>query len=64
MATLTDQSCRALVAQALPCCCFAGVSLSPFRRELFLRSASLEQGVIFDRRVFRFRKIFYSLSFA
>jgi hypothetical protein len=58
MAMLTGQSCRALVAQALPCCCFVGVSLSPYRRELFLRSASLGQGAILDQRVFRFRKMF------
>jgi hypothetical protein len=32
------------------------VSLSPYRHELLLRSASLGQGVILDRRVFRFRK--------
>jgi hypothetical protein len=49
MAMLTGQSCRALVAQTLPCCCFAGVSLSPYRREPFLWSASLGQGVILDR---------------
>jgi hypothetical protein len=49
MAMLTGQSCRALVAQALPCCCFVGVSLSPYRREPFLRSASLGQGAILDQ---------------
>jgi hypothetical protein len=36
-------------------------SLSPFRREPFLRLASLEQGVILDRRVFSLLKsVFYS----
>jgi hypothetical protein len=49
MATLTGQSCRALVAQALPCYYFAGVSLSPLRCEPFLRSASLGQGAVLDR---------------
>jgi hypothetical protein len=32
------------------------VSLSPYRRETFLRSASLGQGSILDQLVFRFRK--------
>jgi hypothetical protein len=51
MATLMGQTYRALVAQALPCCYFVGVSLSSYRREPFLRSASLGQGVVLDRRV-------------
>jgi hypothetical protein len=49
MAMLTGQSCSALVALVLSCYYFAGVSLSPYRREPFLRSASLGQGVILDR---------------
>jgi hypothetical protein len=49
MATSTGKSCQALVAQALHCCYFAGVSLSPFRREPFLRSTYLVQGAILDR---------------
>jgi hypothetical protein len=31
--------------------CFAGVSLSPYWREPFLRSASLWQDVVLDRQV-------------
>jgi hypothetical protein len=58
MAMLMGQSCWALAAQALPWCCFAGVYLSPYRREPFLRLAFLGQGVILDQRVFRFRKMF------
>jgi hypothetical protein len=58
MATLTGQSCRALVAQTLSYCYFAGVSLSPYRREPFMRPASLGQGVILDRRVFCFCQMF------
>jgi hypothetical protein len=58
MAALTDQSYWALVAQTLPWYCFAGVSLSPYRREPFLRSTSLGQGVVLYRWVFRFRKVF------
>jgi hypothetical protein len=63
MAMLMGQSCGALVVQVLPCC-FAGVSLSSYRRVAFLRSASLGQGAVLDRRVFHFHKMFYSLSFA
>jgi hypothetical protein len=37
---------------------FAGVSLSPYRREPFLRLVSLGQGVILDRRVIASAKIF------
>jgi hypothetical protein len=58
MVMLMDQSCRALVAQALPCCCFTGVSPSPYRHEPFLRSASLGQGVILDHRVFSSANVF------
>jgi hypothetical protein len=49
MTTLMGQPCRALVAQALPYYCFAGVCLSPYRREPFLMSASLGQGAVLDR---------------
>jgi hypothetical protein len=42
MIMLMGKSCRALFAEALPCCCFVGVfSLSTSRHEPFLRSASL-----------------------
>jgi hypothetical protein len=58
MATLMGQSCWALVAQALPWCCFVGVSLSPYRREPFLRLASLGQGAVLDRRVIASAKMF------
>jgi hypothetical protein len=34
------------------------LSLSPYRREPFLRSTSLGQGAVLDRRVFCIRKIF------
>jgi hypothetical protein len=46
MAMLMGQSYWALVAQALPCCCFADVCLSPYWCEPFLRSVSLGQGAI------------------
>jgi hypothetical protein len=39
-------------------------SLSPSWREPFLRSASLEQGVVLDRRVSASANVFYSLSSA
>jgi hypothetical protein len=39
-------------------------SLSPFRHESFLRSASLVQDVILDREVIVFINVFYSLSSA
>jgi hypothetical protein len=39
-------------------------SLSPFRREPFLRSAPLGKGAIFDGRVIASINIFYSLSSA
>jgi hypothetical protein len=62
MTTLTDQSYWALVAQTLSYCCFAGVSLSSYRCEPFLRSTSLGQGAILDRRVIASAKMLYSLS--
>jgi hypothetical protein len=37
-------------------------SLSPSRRELFLRSASLGQGAILDRRVIASVNVFHSLT--
>jgi hypothetical protein len=58
MATLMGKSCWALVAQALSYCCFAGVSVSPYRREPFLRLTSLGKGVILDRRVIASAKMF------
>jgi hypothetical protein len=58
MTTLMGQSSWALVAQALPWYCFAGVSLSPYRHEPFLRLASLGQGTILDRRVIASVKMF------
>jgi hypothetical protein len=58
MATLMDQSYWALVAQVLPYCYFVGVCLSPYRREPFLRSASLAQDVVLDRRVNASAKMF------
>jgi hypothetical protein len=42
---------------------FCSCALSPFWRELFLRSASLGEGVSLDRGVFAFAKcILFSLS--
>jgi hypothetical protein len=39
-------------------------SLSPSRRELFLRSAPLVQGVVLDQLVITSSNVFYSLSSA
>jgi hypothetical protein len=43
---------------------FYRCALYHFRRDLFLRSASLEQGVVLDRGVFAFLKMYFILSFA
>jgi hypothetical protein len=43
---------------------FCRCALSPFRRELFLRSASLGQGVVLDRGVFTYAKMYFILSSA
>jgi hypothetical protein len=58
MTTLMGQSCWALVAQALPWYCFAGVSLSSYHHEPFLRLASLGQGTILDHQVITSAKMF------
>jgi hypothetical protein len=43
--------------------CRCVLSLSPFRHEPFLRSASQGQGAVLDRRVFPLpQKCFYSLA--
>jgi hypothetical protein len=53
------KSYQALVAQALTWYCFTGVfSLSPFRREPFLRLATLGQGAVLGRRVIASENVF------
>jgi hypothetical protein len=43
---------------------FCRCALSPFRREPFLRLASLGQGVVLDRGVFASTKMYFILSSA